>query len=399
MAYSLGLTLYNLKTRGDLAGGDPALPPRPDGPLIWLHAPGQDSLMQVCGLAHRLEEEEGATVLLTTSAPLPSQMTVLSTPPPLETPAAVRAFLDHWHPDIAAFAEGELRPALMHEAHERGIPMVMLDARAPFFLKERDGWWPGLMRGLMSQFRAVHAVDEPGARALRRAGALAKSVQVCGRMEFPSATLPCTEAERAELARLLATRPVWLAAGLPESEEALVIEAHRTALKLSHRLLLIVSPQDQARADALAERMQDTEGWAVARRSLEDQPDPEVQVYITDADTELGLWYRLAPITYLAGSLSKKGAVRDPMEPAALGSAIIHGPKAGRYGAAMGRLAASQATNLVGSSSDLAEALGELLAPDRAAKLAQAAWIVASDGAEATDMAMVTILRLMKEDR
>jgi 3-deoxy-D-manno-octulosonic-acid transferase len=145
--------------------------------------------------------------------------------------------------------------------------------------------------------------------------------------------------------------------------------------------------------------MQDTEGWAVARRSLEDQPDPEVQVYITDADTELGLWYRLAPITYLAGSLSKKGAVRDPMEPAALGSAIIHGPKAGRYGAAMGRLAASQATNLVGSSSDLAEALGELLAPDRAAKLAQAAWIVASDGAEATDMAMVTILRLMKEDR
>jgi len=396
MAFSLGLTLYNLKSP---ATPDDAVAhaPRPPGPLVWVHAPGQDSLMQVCGLAQRLEDEGGVSVLLTSSVKPPPQFGLLWALPPAETPAAARDFLAHWQPDAAGFAEGELRPALMHEAHEAGVSMVLLEARAPFILKEREGWWPGLVRGLLAQFRAVYAVDETGARVLRRSGAATQAVEVCGRMEIPSATLPCTEAERAELAHLMATRPVWFAAGLPEAEEAQVIEAHRTALKLAHRLLLIVSPQDQARGDALAARMQQTEGWTVAQRSLDEEPDPEVQVYITDANAEFGLWYRLAPITYLAGSLSARGAVRDPMEAAALGSAIIHGPKAGRFGAALGRLAAAQATCLVGSAANLAEALGELLAPDHAAHLAQAAWAVASDGTEATDKAMATLLRFARE--
>ncbi len=396
MAFSLGLTLYNLKAR-EAADDGGVYPPRPQGPLVWLHAPGQDSLMQICGLARRLEDEGGVRVLLTTSVEPPPQSDLLWIRPPDETPGAARAFLGHWQPDAAGFAEGELRPALMHEAHVAGVPMALLDARAPFILKEREGWWPGLMRGLLAQFRAIHAVDETSARALRRAGAATQAVEVCGRMEFPSAALPCTEAERAELAQLLVTRPVWFAAGLPETEEAQVIEAHRTALKLAHRLLLIVSPQHQTRGEVLSARMKQAEGWTVARRVLEEEPDPEVQVYVTDANAEFGLWYRLAPITYLAGSLSAKGAVRDPMEAAALGSAIVHGPKSGRFGAALGRLAAAQATCLVGSAANLAEALGELLAPDQAALLAQAAWAVASDGAEATEKAMATLLRFVRE--
>ena len=37
------------------------------------------------------------------------------------------------------------------------------------------------------------------------------------------------------------------------------------------------------------------------------------------------------------------------------------------------------------SATELGDALGDLLAPDRAARLAQAAWAVASEGAEVTD--------------
>jgi 3-deoxy-D-manno-octulosonic-acid transferase len=73
------------------------------------------------------------------------------------------------------------------------------------------------------------------------------------------------------------------------------------------------------------------------------------------------------------------------LEAAALGSAIIHGTRSDPYAQTFSRLAAARATRAVASSSDLADALGDLLSPDRAARLAQAAWAVASDGAEVTD--------------
>jgi 3-deoxy-D-manno-octulosonic-acid transferase len=241
----------------------------------------------------------------------------------------------------------------------------------------------------------VLTVDDVSARAFRKAGATPSAVEVTGKLEEESAALPYLEAERDSLARQLATRPVWLAAALPESEEAAVIAAHRAALRLAHRLLLIVVPLDPARVEPLAQRMEKDEGWTVALRADEQEPDSETEVYIADSMNEFGLWYRLAPITYLGGSLAGNGCIRDPLEPAALGSAILYGPRPGAYGATFGRLGAARAARAVGSATDLAEALGDLLSPDRAARLAQAAWAVASDGAEVTERVVGMIRKIM----
>jgi 3-deoxy-D-manno-octulosonic-acid transferase len=393
MAYSLGLTLYNLANRG-VAAQHADAPARPGGPLVWLHAPSAGSLPQLTALARRLEEDHGFSVLLTSDTPPATAASgVFWQPTPPDTQADARHMLNHWAPDLIALAEGELRPALLHEAHARQIPSVLLDARTPAILRGRDGWWPGLTRGLLGALDAVLAVDPPAARSFRRAGASPKRVQVTGRMEVPSTVLRCSEAERAALAAQFATRPVWFAAALPEAEEAAVIAAHRGAMKLAHRLLLILSPQDQARIPALKTQME-AEGWVVACRVRDEEPEADVQAYITEPGHEFGLWYRLAPITYLGGGMSEAGISRDPIEAAALGSAILHGPRAGVYGATLGRLASAQATSLVRNAAELGASLAELLAPDRAARLAQAAWIVESDGAEATDTAIRVICDL-----
>jgi 3-deoxy-D-manno-octulosonic-acid transferase len=80
------------------------------------------------------------------------------------------------------------------------------------------------------------------------------------------------------------------------------------------------------------------------------------------------------------------------MEAAALGSALLHGPRVGDYGPVFDRLGAARAARGVSGVTDLGEALADLLSPDRAARLAQAAWAVASDGADVTDR-VVTLLR------
>jgi 3-deoxy-D-manno-octulosonic-acid transferase len=148
----------------------------------------------------------------------------------------------------------------------------------------------------------------------------------------------------------------------------------------------------------LAQMMEDSDGWIVARRDLEQDPDPETSVYIADYGQEYGLWYRLAPTSFMGGSLLGAGCARSPMEPAALGSAIIHGRKVGGYGAEFGRLGAALATSPVGTPLELAEAVADLLAPDRAARLAHAAWVVTSDGAEAVERIVQMAVQLARKE-
>lgn len=396
MSYSFGLTLYTLGSgRASEASSD--WPARPRGRLIWLHAPLSETVGPLLALARRLVEEDGLPVLLTTSAaPLTPVPGVLVVPPPADTIPEVQAFLTHWLPEIIILSDGEILPVLLHEATQRKLPVLMVNARDPHFPPGRDGWYPGLMRSSIATLRTSLVLDEPTARAFRKAGAAAPRIEPAGRMEEQSAVLPYVESDRAALAKTLASRPIWLAACVPEAEEDTVIAAHREALRLSHRLLLILVPEDPARGADLAGRLEENEGWSVARRNSGDEPDSETEVYLPEDLTEFGLWYRLAPVTFLGGSLLGAGCARNPLEPAALGSAILHGPRAGNFGAMLDRLGAARAARRVGSGSELLQALGDLLSPDRAARQAQAAWTVASEGADVT-LRVVTLIRHILE--
>ncbi|MGA0539633.1 3-deoxy-D-manno-octulosonic acid transferase [Neotabrizicola sp. VNH66] len=395
MVVSLGRTLYNLGHRPvPAAGGN--RPPRPSGPLVWLHVAEASVTSPMLELARRLQQEDGVVVLVTCQDRLEAPPGILTDPPPADTMPEVRAFLDHWKPAAAVFSGGELRPVLLQEVVARRLPRMMVEARAPYLTRGRDGWFPGLIRSALLAFPEVLAIDEPAARAFRKAGA--PLVTIGGRMEERSVVLPCVEAERESLARLTAARPIWFAAAVPEPEERAVVQAHRTAMTLAHRLLLILAPQQPARAEPLAAALE-AEGWVVALRSAEQEPDAETEIFVVGDPAELGLWYRLAPITFLGGSLAGTGALRSPLEPAALGSAILHGPRPGAFGPGLGRLGAARGARAVASPSDLSEALGDLLSPDRAARLAQAAWTVASDGAEVTDGVLARIRAILDGDR
>jgi 3-deoxy-D-manno-octulosonic-acid transferase len=283
----------------------------------------------------------------------------------------------------------------MSAAEQRRLPVLLVDAVAPFV---RRWWlWPGLIKGAVKAFHAILTVDELTARSYRKLGA--PTVQRLGRMENESIALPYFESERAELATVFATRPIWLACDVPQTEEAAVIAAHRTAMRLAHRLLLILVPRDSARASALAERLELDEGGLVARRELNEEPAPEIAVYIAETPDEYGLWYRLAPVTFMGGSLLGQGSSRSPMEAAALGSAIIHGRRTGDFGSEYGRLGAALGAVVASNPTELADLLSELLAPDRAARLAHAAWGVASEGAEVTARIVTIIMQSLGDAR
>ncbi len=193
---------------------------------------------------------------------------------------------------------------------------------------------------------------------------------------------------------LVAARPVWFAAAVPAAERELVLAAHRGAQRLAHRLLLILLPDPPAEAAALAAALE-VAGWTVALRSDDQEPEPETEIYVVDSPAEIGLWYRLASIAFLGGSLAGQGAVRNPHEAAALGSAILYGPRAGAYAEMLGRLGAARGARAVASAKDLEEAVSDLLSPDRAARLAHAAWTVSTARAEVTEAVLARLRELV----
>ncbi|GAB1365103.1 hypothetical protein MASR1M32_43390 [Rhodobacter sp.] len=127
MALKIGLTLYGLGHRGE-TGKDTPRPARPAGQLVWLHAPDAAAAPGLRELARRLWLDDGTPCLITCPDPLPDLPGTLVQPPPPDTPAEARAFLDHWRPDLGLFTEGELRPALVGEAAKRHVPLLMADA-------------------------------------------------------------------------------------------------------------------------------------------------------------------------------------------------------------------------------------------------------------------------------
>ncbi len=372
--------------------------PRPAGRLIWFHAASVGESLALVELIRRIREERPDVHVLVTTGTVTSAGVMAERLPdgafhqyiPLDARAFVTRFLDHWRPDLAIWCESELWPALICETDGRGIPMVIVNARMSKTSHDRWRFLRGMARSLLSRFEHAMVQDDITAMYLRRLGMPAERMEVAGTLKEGSAALPCDEEERREMAAALGGRPVWLASSTHDGEERIVLEAHDLALKANPRLLLILVPRHPVRGDELAEALH-VEGWRFNRRAAGETPESDAQVYLADTMGELGLWYRISPISFVGGSLQPIGG-HNPFEPAALGSAILHGPYVTNFVDIYQRLTGAKAARLVSGPDTLSEAVHELLSPDRAAAMAGAAWDVVSAGAEVTDRALAMIL-------
>ncbi len=372
--------------------------PRPDGPLIWFHAASVGESVAILELVRRvLEERDDAHVLVTTGTVTSAEVMADRLPEraihhyaPLDAKAFVTAFLDHWRPDVAIWTESELWPTLVVETDARGIPMLLLNARMSKASHDKWRFAKGVVRNLLERFHMALVQDELTQSYLRRLGMPADRMKVLGTLKEGAAALPCDEEERAELAKVLAGRPVWLAASTHDGEEKLVLKAHRMAMRASPRLLLILVPRHPERGDEIATLLQ-SDGWRFTRRAADESLTDDAQVYLADTMGEMGLWYRLAPISFVGGSLVAIGG-HNPFEPAALGSAILHGPYVTNFVDIYQRLSEAEAARLAPSPEKLADHVVTLLSPEEAAGMAASAWGVISDGADVTDRALALIL-------
>ncbi|MFM2355797.1 MAG: hypothetical protein RLZZ528_1533 [Pseudomonadota bacterium] len=392
---SLALHLFLAGKGGAMVPGV-ARPARRAGRLVWLRAASAEDIAALQLVAGQLDEDWPDMTLLVTAAGLTAP-DLTGFPPdsiadadPGDVPSLARAFVAHWQPDAVILAGDGLAGAILSELGDRGLPVTLAGFRG---LRGEGMLARRVARSLLAGAAQIFVPDADAALYARDLLGQEARVQISGRIERTSDPLGCNEAEREAMAGMIGTRPVWCAAGCPLAEVDAVLAAQNHAQRLAHRLILILVPEDPEQAAEVALRCTDM-GLVAAQRSHDDEVTEDVQVLIADTEGEEGLWYRLAPVTFMGGSLLGKAPLRSLLEPAALGSAIICGPKAGPQADNHARLSDARALRLVRSPQALSEAVADLIAPDRAALLAHNAWGAVSGGTEAAHTVAEAAARL-----
>jgi len=381
--------------------------PRPDGTLVWVHAPETSSFLAIQDLTQRLVALRGdLSVLITVEnrAELEDAHALgLSGPQifldaaPSEHPAAVRAFWRHWSPNIGIWAWGALRPNLIMTAHTMDCPLALIDADSDGFITSRDRWMPELTRYLLNPFVSLMVRSKTGLQRLENLGLPAARIDQTPPLQAGGNAMPCNETDLTELTDALGARPVWLACQVQTEELGMILEAHRQALRLSHRLLLILHPADPELAPAIEARLRDT-ALRFGNWSEGDVPDDVMQVLVGPETIDLGLFYRVAPVTLMGSSLAAGHTGRNPYEAATLGSAVLYGPHTSPFVPFYGVLAKAGAARIVKDAETLQAAVSLLVAPDRAAAMAHAGWDVISRGARVTDRVIDLVQDILDDD-
>ena len=342
---------------GERYGLSPA--PRPEGALVWIHGASVGEAFSLDPVVRRLVSD-GRACVMTTGTVTSAKLLESRLPAgarhqyaPLDAPGPMRKFFAHWRPDLGLIAESEIWPNMIMEAARARVPLGLVNAR----LSERSfARWkraPKLIGALLGRFEFCLAQTPLDAERWHALGA--PNVSVAGNLKYDASAPPVEREEFAVLSGALAGRKIWVAASTHPGEELIAAQAQRRVEQDVPEALTIIAPRHAARGPHIREELA-ARGFAVELRSEGATLGARSRIYVADTMGELGLFYRLAGLVFMGKSLCGEGG-QNPIEPAKLGSALLHGPMVGNFRDVYDALDAEGGALSVADGADLARRL------------------------------------------
>ena len=325
---------------------------------------------------------------------------------PWDTPSAVARFLDRFAPRIGVLMETEVWPEMTAACAERGIPLVLANARLnekSLASAERLGW---LARPAYSALAAVWAQTEADSHRLVSLGA--KVAGVFGNMKFDAAPETRQLVAAANL-RARLPKPVVVFASSRDGEEQQFLEvlkrfgatapvppvqvAVNSIAKRVHDVQWMIVPRHPQRFDEVA-ALVEAQGFAVARRSTAGEEPGDAEIWLGDSLGEMALYYGLAHVALLGGSFEPLGG-QNLIEAAACGCPVVMGPSTFNFAeAAELSLAAGAAQRVPDMEHAVKVALALVADPARHDAMVQAALAFSSSNRGAAQRTAAALLAI-----
>jgi len=341
---------------------------RPTGPLVWIHGASVGEVLAAAALIERLRALN-LRILLTsgtvTSAAIVAKRfpaDVIHQYVPYDSPRYVARFLDHWRPSLALFIESDLWPNLILSSAARRLPMVLINGRMSHRSFPRWRRVSGTISALLGRFDVCLAQSRLDAQRFAALGS--RNVVVTGNLKLDVPAPPADSDKLDWLMAMTRGRPVVVAASTHPGEEEILTETHRALAGYFPGLLTVIVPRHPDRGEAIA-RMIAASGLNATLRSHEDLPTATTDIYVADTMGELGLFYRLAPIVFMGGSLVEHGG-QNPIEAIKLGASIVHGPHVFNFADVYEALDSAGGARRADTQEMLVNQIGQLLADPRA---------------------------------
>jgi 3-deoxy-D-manno-octulosonic-acid transferase len=337
---------------------------RPHGPMVWIHGASVGEVLASAALIERLRALN-IRILLTSGTVTSAAIVAKRFPPdiihqyvPFDSPRYVARFLDHWRPSLALFIESDLWPNLILQSAARRLPMVLINGRMSQRSFPRWRRVHGTISAILEKFDVCLAQSDTDAKRFSALGC--PNVITTGNLKLD---VPAPPADPDKLDRLLSLtrgRPVIVAASTHPGEEEILIASHRTLAGFFPGLLTVIVPRHPDRGPPVW-RLVDAGGLKAALRSRDELPSASTDIYVADTMGELGLFYRLAEIVFMGGSLVPHGG-QNPIEAIKLGASIVHGPHVFNFTDVYEALDSTGGARAADTEEALVKQLGQLLA-------------------------------------
>lgn len=320
----------------------PVLPPRREGVhRVWIQAVSVGETEAVAPLLRELKKRGDVEVILTTTTSTAykiirekyADLVAAYACFPMDfLPFSAKAWR-RFSPSVAVLMEGELWPEHLAQAHARGVPVFVVNARLSDKSFRRYRAFGAFARKILSQVKFFCAGTKNDYERFRALGVPEEKIAFTGNMKFDvAAGENFSDADAAALKKELgfpADAPVLLGSSTWPGEEKMLLDAFSEARKKNPALRLLICPRHaERRAEVSAVFEKSPWKWFLRSRAKagEIEVPADADVCIADTTGELRRLTRLAELAFVGKSLPPNNGGQTPIECAALGVPVIYGP-------------------------------------------------------------------------
>lgn len=236
------------------------------------------------------------------------------------------------NPKAIVLVEAEIWPNFLWRAQRLGIPVFLANARLSDRSFPRYKKFGFLFRPLFASFTGVGAQNEADAERLRAVGCRPEAVRVVGNLKFDAAKL--NEQRTLDVPAMLRQlgvpqdAPILVAGSTHDGEEMILVELVKRLRVKFPKLFLILVPRHFERCRDLGPKLRARDvkfAWRSEISAKTKVSEGELECLLVNTTGELRFFYEQATVVFVGKSLTAFGG-QNPIEPGALGKAMVFGP-------------------------------------------------------------------------